>query len=114
MDRKMLIIGSIVAVIAAGIYLYVRQIPHTDPAPATASEGSRGVSIEQYISQNISVLSPIKEKLGGKFYVTAMSAEKGKGLVSYEDGHNAYIADFTYSNSGERGGITVTSFVIRQ
>ena len=69
-------------------------------------------SIDQYIADNISSLSPEPEVLGGTYYVTSIETENGAGVVSYEDGHNAYTADFTYSVSAE-GAISIDSFVIR-
>ena len=70
------------------------------------------MSVESYVSQNISELSPIKEVLGGKFYVTQVEVLNGRGVVSYEDGHIAYTADFSYTSS-DRTGHTITSFVVR-
>ncbi len=70
------------------------------------------MSVESYVSQNISELSPEKEVLGGKFYVTDIQVADGKGVVSYEDGHVAYTADFSYT-SNDRTGHTITSFVVR-
>lgn len=70
------------------------------------------MSVESYVSQNISELSPEKEVLGGKFYVTDIQVADGKGVVSYEDGHVAFTADFTYT-SNDRTGHTITSFVVR-
>lgn len=69
-------------------------------------------NIGQYITENISSLSPEPEVLGGTYYVTDIQTENGTGVVSYEDGHNAYTADFTYSVSAE-GALSVDSFVIR-
>jgi hypothetical protein len=69
-------------------------------------------SVEAYVRQNISELSPEKEVLGGTFYVTAVEAAGGKGTVSYEDGHNAYTADFTYETDAE-GNPRVLSFTVR-
>lgn len=100
----------ILLAIGASTYLWWPNlgliIPEED-APAT-----KLMSIENYITQNISALSPVKEQLGGKFYVTSITASQGTGTVSYEDGHNAYTADFTYTSSDKTGHI-ITSFVIR-
>jgi hypothetical protein len=85
------------------------------------------MDIESYVKNNISELSPIKEQLGGTFYVTAIevkdvalggiaqgtSAREGSGTVSYEDGHNAYTADFKYMVS-EEGKPTVKYFRVRE
>lgn len=69
-------------------------------------------NIEMYISQNISELSPIKEELGGSFFVTDVQAKDGKGVVEYEDGHNPYVATFTYEINSS-GDIVITSFEIK-
>jgi hypothetical protein len=70
------------------------------------------MSIESYVAQNISSLSPEKEVLGGAFYVTDIRAADGAGVVAYEDGHNAYTADFTYTMS-DTHGIDIISFEVR-
>lgn len=105
--------------LAAGIVLYITPslMPPAGP-PVTVdtntqqNTGGKQVSIDSYITQNISTLSPVKEQLGGTFYVTSLEAEGGKGTVGYEDGHNAYVADFTYTDNGG-SSFTVTSFIIR-
>lgn len=74
------------------------------------------MSVEDYVRLNISELSytaGTPEVLGGKFFVTEIEAQEGKGVVSYEDGHNGYTADFTYSSVGERGSIMIESFKVR-
>lgn len=71
--------------------------------------------VEAYVSSIISDLSNEAgkpEALGGTFYVTDIAANDGKGVVSYEDGHNAYTADFTYSID-VNGRINVNSFTVR-
>lgn len=86
------------------------------PAPGRGKprdvQGGRVMDIATYVSSNISELSPVKEQLGGKFYVTSIQAKDGRGTVSYEDGHNAYTADFTYTINDEKG-IVITSFSVR-
>lgn len=53
--------------------------------------------INNYLKNNISQLSPEKEVLGGKFYITDLQLQEGnKGIVSYEDGHIALKANFDY------------------
>lgn len=67
------------------------------PTPATLTESAR-LAVEAYVRANISQLSPQPEVLGGTFYVTDITIrEDGTGAVSYEDGHIALAADFTYS-----------------
>ena len=68
-------------------------------------------SVTSYISKNISALSPEKEVLGGTFYVTNITFDAGTGTVEYEDGHNAFVADFSYEFT-ESGQVDITSFVI--
>lgn len=85
------------------LYLYPR---------AEVPEGKL-MSIESYVSQNISELSPEKAVLGGTFYVTEIQVADGKGTVEYEDGHIALVADFTYTAS-DRQGINITSFTVRR
>lgn len=54
--------------------------------------------VEAYIKENISTLSPEKEVLGGKFIVTSIAFGENENVrVSYEDGHNAYIAMVHFS-----------------
>lgn len=72
----------------------------------------RTVSVETYVKQHISELSPLKEVLGGKYYVTEIQASGGIGAVSYEDGHVAHVADFTYAIHSDVG-ITIDSFSVR-
>jgi len=116
--------------IAVGVLLYTRYVapsfvaaPITpvSPTPATG-DGSvspapvtdvpRAVSVETYIKKHIREFSPVKEQLGGTFYVTEVEAHGGAGSVSYEDGHNAYTADFRYAID-EFGMISIDSFVVR-
>ncbi len=70
------------------------------------------IDIEKYVTENISSLSPEKATLGGTFYVTDIEAAGGRGVVEYEDGHNAYVADFEYFI--DKYGITVSSFEVRR
>ncbi len=69
--------------------------------------------VTSYLRDHISQLSPVKEQLGGTFYITRIEMKNGAGTVEYEDGHNAYTADFTYTLD-ENGAVTVTSFTVRE
>lgn len=100
-----------VAVFACGTLLFLLVLFFS---PSASSETERATSVEQYITQNISTLSPEKEQLGGTFYVTAIQARGETGTVSYEDGHNAYVADFTYETDAELSAVKITSFTIRK
>lgn len=83
----------------------VQQAPTGDP------EVQNPDSVTSYISKNISALSPQKEVLGGTFYVTNITFDAGTGTVEYEDGHNAFVADFSYEFESD-GSVSVTSFEI--
>lgn len=69
--------------------------------------------VAEYVRENISLISPEHEVLGGTFTVTEMEVADGKGIVHYEDGHIALVADFSYSIVGD-GNIKITSFTVRK
>lgn len=106
---------------AGGLFVaYHSQKPETtigieEQAPVAelpqADSGVQSADAESYIRAHISELSPLEEQLGGTFFVTKIEVHEGAGFVEYEDGHNAYVADFTYSSGTD--GIAVDSFVIR-
>ena len=81
--------------------------------PRTQTTNENLLSVKSYVSQNISNLSPEKAVLGGTFYVTEIRADGSEGVVYYEDGHIALVADFTYSVSGD-GDVEVNSFTVRR
>lgn len=69
--------------------------------------------VEAYLRANISTLSPEPAVLGGTFYVTeVVFPETGKALVSYEDGHVAFVADVAYELSADNA-VTVRAFTVR-
>lgn len=121
MNKIALLAAVIIAVAIGGYFAYSPKNPETAPVPqpqeqtpiSNAPQGKL-MSVEAYVTQNISALSPIKETMGGTFYVTEIEVEpeENKGKVKYEDGHNAYEAEFTYT-SNDRTGHTITSFVVR-
>ncbi len=54
--------------------------------------------VYNYISANISQLSPESEVLGGSFYVVNIDfVDENLAIVEYEDGHVSYSAQATYS-----------------
>jgi hypothetical protein len=108
MKRNIIIL--IIAIIAIAALLGFIATRNPTPSP---SENARLMSIEDYVKNNISTLSSEKEQVGGTFYVTAIEAHGGAGTVSYEDGHNGYTADFTYTTD-ENTGYTITSFKVRE
>lgn len=110
MKNIILGIAAVAAIIVAWFFFF--QQPASAPTPASQTSTDQAMTIEDYVRQNISVLSPEKEVLGGTFYVTNIEAHGGAGTVSYEDGHVAYTADFTYSIDAQ-GRPSVQSFIVR-
>jgi hypothetical protein len=80
-----------------------------NPTSTSTVSTTTSLSVEDLVSKNISKLSVTKEQLGGTFYVTSIEAHGGAGTVKYEDGHNSYVADFTYATDAN-GTISITSF----
>lgn len=121
MNKIALLAAVLIAVIVGGYFAYTPKNSETTPTPqpqeqtpTTSASQGKLMSIESYVTQNISALSPVKEVLGGRFYVTEIEVEpeERKGKVKYEDGHIALEAEFTYV-SDDRTGHTITSFVVR-
>lgn len=131
MSRNLII--AVAAVAAAGLvgaFFYLQAKPAVPGAGGgTADESrtfkndepghsndrpdeSRG-SVEAYVRENISTLSPEPAVLGGTLFVTNIEAGNGMGVVEYEDGHNAFTADFAYSLD-EAGKVTIDSFKVRE
>ncbi|MDQ1299743.1 MAG: hypothetical protein QG636_411 [Patescibacteria group bacterium] len=113
------ILGTLVVIgfVMGALFLYERSVRNqaeedTSAVPEVPVNETPKESIEEYVAKNISTLSAEPEQLGGTFYVTNIEAADGSGIVSYEDGHNAYTADFTYSIDAS-GNPSIDSFVIR-
>ena len=109
--KKISIVIILISIFAVGYMWWPNLISENGNIDGKVPQGKL-MSVESYVSQNISELSPVKEVLGGKFYVTQVEVLDGRGVVSYEDGHMAYTADFSYTSS-DRTGHTITSFVVR-
>ena len=63
----------------------------------SASENIKN-QLRNYLAKNISDISPEKEVLGGKFYITKLTLiSSDKAEVEYEDGYIALKADFNFS-----------------
>ena len=63
--------------------------------------------VEDYIKNNISELSPQKEVLGGKFYITEIKfVEPDMIMINYEDGHIALKAQANFKTIDEDVKIT--------
>lgn len=78
-----------------------------DPATSSASSSTPVVADEaqgwvlDYLKEHISELSPEKEVLGGKFYITKITFENsGNAVVEYEDGHIALKAHVNFILDG--------------
>jgi len=108
MPRMTRLITIVVLVLIA--ILALSFMPPPAQAPSEPLPG-RDTAVELLITENIQTLSPEPSVLGGTYYVTEVWAEGGTGVVSYEDGHVAHTADFTYTTDGNN---TITSFVIRK
>ena len=105
--QKFLIL-LLVLILGVGAYTYFAD---TVEAPGTPHD-QRIMSIEDYVRQNITQLSPEPAVLGGTFYVTNIEAKDGRGTVWYEDGHIALVADFKYVQDAY--GISIVSFDVRE
>lgn len=96
------IIGLVLALAAVAWYTSTVSTNFIDPTQA-----------EVYVREHISELSPRDEVLGGIFFVTSVTAHTdGTGVVEYEDGHNAFVADFTFTT--EDDVVEITSFEVRE
>jgi hypothetical protein len=67
--------------------------------------------METYLSANISDLSPEKEVLGGKFYITQFRfSDENRVTVDYEDGHIALQAEVVFTVENDQ--VTINDFSI--
>jgi hypothetical protein len=118
MQKTFWIIGAVLVLVVGSGFLmfYAAQKPVAeagDSLPQTPGQPAvRYMDIESYVRNNIGELSPVKEQVGGTFFVTAIETQGGTGTVSYEDGHNVYTADFAYTVE-DSGKPSVTSFTVR-
>jgi hypothetical protein len=114
---KSILAGLIIVVVIVGGFFYlVKKSPpsqNSEYATSTVATTTQNLSVEEYIRQNISAISPESAQVGGTFYVTAFEAHNGTGTVSFEDGHVAHTADFTYTTD-RTGKVSVVSFTLRK
>ena len=108
-----LLIFAVILLGVSGSYFFITKIAYSDSNDSEANIFVSSLPIKDYIKRNISDLSPIKAVLGGTFYVTNVEIHNGRGFVNYEDGHNAFVADFKYT-SDPTNGIEINSFVLRK
>jgi hypothetical protein len=109
---KILFVLLIILLIAGALFYAVNR-GKTGDYTSDGATTMPSMTIEEYVRKNISTLSPEKEQVGGTFYVTNIEAAGGVGTVKYEDGHVAYVADFTYVTD-QNGTVSVTSFTVRK
>jgi hypothetical protein len=102
---KYTLITIVILILLAGVGFVVWGTVHRQPQVVTNNEVTASSTIEvdnsdivkKYIEEHISTLSPVKEVVGGKFYTTNIVTGKDSGVVSYEDGHNEFVADFSFT-----------------
>lgn len=124
MSKKNIWIGGITLLLLGGLiggYWYLTRQGQNEPISPNGQTGTstaREVSpearqtFEEFIRKNISQLSPQKEVLGGKFYITKIEHEEGgSALVEYEDGHIAVRARVRFEVN-EPGKVEIKSFEI--
>jgi hypothetical protein len=106
---KLLLALIVIVILGLSGYFFIDL--KKEPTQIEDVQTDKSVSAMGYVYKNISTLSPEKEVLGGTFYVTNITADSGVGTVSYEDGHNAFTADFSYTFS-DTGEVKITRFEI--
>ena len=107
MNTSVKIFLAVAVLLLAGILIWGFILPKTEKVMDASNNGDetgqltqaqKETAVKEYIRENISALSPEAEVLGGAFYVTEIRfTGTNSGVVEYEDGHIALIADFTYS-----------------
>lgn len=72
--------------------------------------------VAEYLENNISELSPEKEVLGGKFYLTSIDfVSDNQAVATYEDGHIALTANIIFSvkqNDSQKNEVVIENFEI--
>lgn len=110
MSTRKTIVFLVIALILLGLALYFFPQVSVRPQAGSLSDAQK-TSVEKYVRENISTLSPEPEVLGGTFYVTGITfynentpgLEAGQyvGRVEYEDGHNAFTGQFIFLFNSE-------------
>jgi len=115
-NKKTWLIVAVLAILAVVIVIAMMNFNKPTATDQTIDETLSGytgeftmddrVVFESYLMSNISTLSPQKEVLGGKFYVTTIDwLDDRSGAVSYEDGHIALRADFKFTYADAAGTV---------
>jgi hypothetical protein len=111
---RIIVIALVIAVLALFAYaIYQNSTSTPDYTGVHAPINQRADAIEAYVRANLAELSPVEPSMGGSFYITRIRLLDGAGTVNYEDGHMAYVADFTYTVSENNRDVTVSDFVVR-
>lgn len=93
--KKIGFIIILIAIIIVGFLIWQKGSPEIKNPELTLIEKQE--LVEEYLRENISELSPEKEVLGGKFYITEIEFIAGDScLVDYEDGHIALQAEVNF------------------
>jgi len=109
--KKKIIIGITVFLVLVCAYFMFDYFTLRSACCLPGSIESK-VLVENYVKENISVLSPTKEVLGGKFFVTKiLFIDEDSGEVEYEDGHILLKSSFDY-NIDKDGKVEVLDFNI--
>ncbi len=108
-NKKIFVLGIIILMIIFGfIFLLYINDNKQNYQPVT---NENKIKVENYIKENISNLSPKKEVLGGKFFVTNLNfIDDNQVEVEYEDGHVFYKANISYEF--QNGELVINDFVI--
>ena len=106
--NKNFVLSLIVIVILVGVSFFILKSPVPAPVPASAPNVAVDTkqSVENYLRENISKISPVKAVLGGTWYVVSYTVdlEKNSGTIVYEDGHIQEKRNFSYT-TGEKGEV---------
>jgi len=103
-------LGALIVLLIAGFFALNSYI-YNDKQGEVLSQEQQEKLLSNYMVENISIVSPEPEVLGGTFYVTNIEfTSTNSGVVEYEDGHIALIADFEYFiDEGVVVGIDLTN-----
>jgi len=112
---RIVVIALVIAVLALFAYAIYHNSTRVVEVPSPHEDvNARADAMEAYIMENLATLSPVQPTMGGSFYITRLRLLNGEGTVNYEDGHMAYVADFTYTISEDNRQIEVTSFTLQK
>ncbi|MFA6523993.1 MAG: hypothetical protein WC264_00930 [Candidatus Paceibacterota bacterium] len=105
----------LILILLIGVFVFVRvedkklvEIPKAEEKIILTEREN----VENYLKDNINILSPVKAVLGGTWYVVSstIDLEKKSGIVTYEDGHIQEKKNFTYTVNDKR---EVTNLTIK-